>query len=35
MMVALLLLPIAYAMARGLDIYAAYRRRTDPWSAQA
>jgi len=29
--VALLLLPIAFGMARAIDAFAAYRRRTDPW----
>jgi hypothetical protein len=31
MIVALYLIPVAYAMARAVDAFAAYRRRTDPW----
>jgi len=29
---ALLLIPVAYCMARAIDAFAAYRRSTDPWS---
>jgi hypothetical protein len=35
MIAALYLIPVAYAMARAIDAFAAYRRRTDPWRAQA
>lgn len=28
---ALLLLPVAFCIARAIDAFAAYRRRTDPW----
>lgn len=31
---ALFLIPIAYAMARAIDAFAAHLRRTDPWSKQ-
>jgi len=31
MIAALLLCPLAYAIARAIDAFAAYRRRTDPW----
>lgn len=34
-MTALFLLSLTYAFARTGDAFAAYRRRTDPWRAQA
>jgi len=35
MIAALSFFTVAYAMARAIDEFAAYRRRTDPWSAKA
>lgn len=34
-MIGALFLITAYVMARAIDAFAAYRRRTDPWSAKA
>lgn len=31
---ALFFLPLAFVMARAIDVFAAHRRRTDPWSEQ-